>query len=257
MKKIFILSFIFILLGVNAQNLNNITSGETLTYRIHYGILNAGYANLKTSKVNYNGKPHLHVVGTGRSKGAVDAFFKVRDKYESYIDLSSGLPSYYIRNIREGGYTQHVEVKFNHLNNMLILQNKEKANSIDEVIKFPKGIQDMLSAFYYLRSTEREALKKGFQKNMNIWIDDEAFQFQIKVLGTETIRTKFGKIDAIKIIPLVKKGRVFKESEGVTLWVSNDENLIPLSIKAKLVVGSLKADLDNYSNVKYPLNFHK
>lgn len=255
MKKLLTLTFVFLILGLHAQKLNNIKAGETLTYRIHYGFLNAGYATLKTTKTNYKGQPHLHVVGTGKSAGAVNAFFKVKDRYESYINLKTGLPSYYVRNIREGSYRQHLEAKFNHHTNTLILMDKKNKNRKNKSIKFPKGMQDMLSAFYYLRATNPNALRKGYKKNMNIWIDDERFPFQIKVAGTQTIKTKFGKINAIKIIPLVKSGRVFKESEGVTLWVSNDKNLIPLSMKAKLVVGSLKADLYNYQNVKYKLNF--
>lgn len=255
MKKQLIFLFIFLVLTLNAQKLDNIEVGETLTYRIHYGFLNAGYATLKTTKLSYAGQPHLHVVGTGKSTGAVNAFFKVKDQYESYINLKTGLPSYYVRNIHEGSYRQHLEAKFNHDTNSLILMDKKNKDRKNKFINFPKDMQDMLSAFYYLRATKPELLKKGYKKNMNVWIDDEYFPFQIKVVGTQTIRTKFGKINAIKIIPLVKSGRVFKENEGVTLWVSNDENLIPLSMKAKLVVGSLKADLYNYQNVKYKLNF--
>ncbi len=115
----------------------------------------------------------------------------------------------------------------------------------------------MLSAFYYLRTLDPSELKVGTVKNMNIWIDDEMFPFQLRVTGTEYVNTKFGRINCLKIVPLVKSGRVFKAKEGVTLWVSNDANHIPVSIKAELAVGSLKADLDHFRNVKYPLNFIK
>ena len=83
------------------------------------------------------------------------------------------------------------------------------------------------------------------------------FPFQLKVVGTENVKTRFGYISCLKIIPQVISGRVFKDKEGVTLWVSNDDNHIPVSIKAELAVGSLAADLDYFSNVKYPLNFVK
>ena len=71
------------------------------------------------------------------------------------------------------------------------------------------------------------------------------------------MKTRFGYINTLKIVPQVISGRVFKDKEGVTLWVSNDRNHIPVAIKAELAVGSLKADIDSYSNVKYPLNFVK
>ena len=124
-------------------------------------------------------------------------------------------------------------------------------------MKSVKGVQDMLSAFYYLRSLDQSELKVGSVKKLNVWIDDELFPFQVKVVGTENIRTKFGTINCLKIVPQVMSGRVFRDKEGVTLWVSNDRNYVPIAIKAELAVGSLKASLESYKNVKYPLKFAK
>ena len=92
---------------------------------------------------------------------------------------------------------------------------------------------------------------------MSVWIDDELFPFQLKVAGIEKISTKFGKVNCLKIIPSVVSGRVFKDKEGVTMWVTNDQNRVPVLIKAELAVGSLKASIDSYANVKYPIKFEK
>ncbi|TXF75063.1 DUF3108 domain-containing protein [Chryseobacterium sp.] len=256
MKKILsILGVLFFALGFS-QKLDIIQSGEVLNYRIHYGVFNAGTASLTTLKTNYQGVPHFYVKGIGRTTGAVRAFFKVEDVYESFINYQTGLPSYYVRNVKEGGYSQHFQTVFNHSNQTLILTDKKTPANGSKVIKSVKGIQDMLSAFYYLRSLPQSQLKVGSIINMNIWIDDELFPFQLKVTGTELLKTKFGMINTLKIIPSVKSGRVFKDDESVTMWVSNDINHVPLSIKADLLVGSLKADLDSYKNVKTPLKFN-
>lgn len=249
----FLLSFVSIFKG---QYLSNIASGEVLSYRIHYGFFNAGTATLSTQIVNYKNTPHLYVRGVGRTTGAVNAFFRVEDLYESYISYDTGLPSFYVRNVQEGSYKQHLETTFHHENTTLSLMNKRE-NTPKKIVKSIQGVQDMLSAFYHLRGLDAEKLRIGSVHNINIWIDDEMFPFQIRVAGTEMISTKFGKINCIKIIPLVKSGRVFKEKEGVTLWVSNDKNHVPIAISAKLLVGSLRADLSSYKNVKYPLNFSK
>lgn len=245
---------LFFALGFS-QKLDNIQSGEVLNYRIHYGLLNAGTATLSAQKTNYRGQPHIYVKGYGRTTGAVRAFFKVEDNYESYINYRTGLPSYYVRNVQEGGYTQHLQTVFNHDSQTLILTDKEKNSSRN--MKSVKGVQDMLSAFYYLRSLEQSELKVGSVKKLNVWIDDELFPFQVKVVGTENIRTKFGTINCLKIVPQVMSGRVFRDKEGVTLWVSNDRNYVPIAIKAELAVGSLKASLESYKNVKYTLKFAK
>lgn len=256
MKKILnILAFFAFFLSYS--QLSNVADGESLTLRIHYGFLTAGSANLTAKKVNYRGVPHLYVKGTGQTSGAVKAFFKVEDLYESYINIETELPSFYVRNVKEGSYRQHLQTVFNHNNQTLVLTDKKIPANGSKTIKSVKGVQDMLSCFYYLRSKSPNELKVGTVINMNVWIDDEMFPFQLRVVGTENLKTKFGTINCLKIIPSVKSGRVFKEKEGVTMWVSNDYNHIPILLKAELAVGSLKASLDDYKNVKYPLRFIK
>ncbi len=257
MKKWFSITLLAIFSLAFTQKLDDIQSGEWLNYRIHYGFLNAGTATLSTQLTTYGGQPHFYVKGVGRSTGAVRAFFKVDDLYESYINYHSGLPSFYVRNVSEGSYTQHYETTFNHANLTLKLTDKKTPANGTKTFKSPKGIQDMLSAFYYLRSLNQNQLKVGDTLNLNVWIDDEVFPFRLRVAGTENVKTKFGSINCLKIIPSVLSGRVFKEKEGVTLWVTNDANHVPVSIKAQLAVGSLKADLDGYKNIKYPLQFKK
>lgn len=251
--------FVAFMLGISSllsAQLNHINNGEKISYRIHYGFINAGVAELTTSQINnYKNKPHLKVVGTGKSTGIVNTFFKVNDIYESYIDIASELPSFYVRNVSEGSYRRHYETTFNHIDKTLVLENKLKKET--RHFKTFMGIQDMLSAFYHLRNMDQSKFKVGSQVKLNVWIDDETYPFILKVIGVETKKTKFGKIECLKIVPSVQSGRVFKEKEGVTMWITNDQNHLPVEVEAKLLVGSLKASLSGYSNVKYNLNFKK
>lgn len=256
MKKILLIINILLFSFFSAQ-ITNIKSGEFLKYRIHYGPLNAGYATLNIIEKNYKGIPHYYVKGYGYTTGAVKAFFRVEDIYESFINISTGLPSFYVRNVKEGSYRQHLETVFNHENHTLILTDKKTPTNSPKLLKTVKGVQDMLSAFYYLRNQKPSSLKPGHVLKMNIWIDDELFPFQLKVVGIEYKKTKFGKVECLKIIPSVMSGRVFKDKEGVTMWVTNDFNHIPVELKADLAVGSLKASLNEYKNTKYPINFIK
>lgn len=255
MRKL-LLGLTMLIVTLGFAQYSNINANESLTYRIHYGLLTAGSATLTTSNVEYNGKPYFYVKGVGRTSGAVRVFFKVDDVYESYINLY-GQPYFYVRNVAEGSYRQHLESTFNHTNQTVYLVDKKNTDRAPKTINTVKDVQDMLSSFYYLRNLDANQLKVGSSINMNIWIDDELFPFQLKVLGTENVSTKFGKINCLKIIPSVISGRVFKDKEGVTLWVSNDANRVPIAIKAELAVGSLKASIDKISGTKYPVNFTK
>ena len=236
--------------------LDNIKNGEKLSYRIHYGFLTAGNATLATTKTSYNGQSAFYVKGTGKTSGTAKAFFKVEDSYESYINARKE-PLFYVRNVAEGSYRQHLQTTFYPNNNSLVLVDKIHTDRPAKTVKVPDNVQDMMSCFYYLRSLPSENLRVGSVVRMNVWIDDEIFPFQLKVVAAEKLSTKFGKIDCLKIVPSVMSGRVFKEKAGVTMWESNDQNREPILIKAELAVGSLKASIDGFTNVKYPLNFIK
>lgn len=253
MKNIFLFVGIFFFSVLSAQ-FDNINPGEVIGFRIHYGFITAGNATLSTTKTSYKGQSAFYVRGVGKTSGAAKAFFKVEDVYESYIS-DKKQPLFYVRNVSEGSYTQHLQSTFNTNNNTLVLVDKKHTDRPAKTVKVPNDVQDILSCFYYLRSVDN--LKVGSVLKMSVWIDDELFPFQLRVAGTEKINTKFGKINCLKIIPSVISGRVFKDKEGVTMWVTNDQNRVPVLIKAELAVGSLKASIDSYSNVKYPIKFEK
>ncbi|MFN3021110.1 DUF3108 domain-containing protein [Chryseobacterium sp. TY3] len=255
MKKLLLL-FSMAVFALSSAQYDNINAGESLTYRIHYGFLTAGSATLTTSNATLNNKPYFYVKGVGQTSGAVKAFFKVNDVYESYINLY-GQPYFYVRNVAEGSYRQHLQSTFNHVNHTVHLVDKKNTDRPAKTINTAKGVQDMLSSFYYLRNLDDDQLKVGNVIKMNVWIDDEMFPFQLRIAGTENVSTKFGKINCLKIIPSVMSGRVFKEKEGVTLWVSNDKNRVPILIKAELTVGAIKASIDKIAGTKYPVNFQK
>ena len=113
-------------------------------------------------------------------------------------------------------------------------------------------VQDMVSAYYFLRSNyNKDLIKVGDVVSLNMFFDEENYKFKLKFLGKETINTTFGKIKTLKFRPYVMAGRVFKEEESLTLWVSDDDNKIPLRIKADLAVGSLRADLEAFKGLKH------
>jgi hypothetical protein len=226
--------------------------GEFLEYRIHYGIINAGRAELRVKNLEFRaGRPVFHVVGTGRTVGMAEVFFRTRDKYESWIDADSLVPHEFIRDVDEGGYIIKRHLHFDHAQQKV----KDNLHKVDTVFDIPKNVQDMLSAFYYARTIDGSNLKKGDLIPISVFLDHEVFTFQLKFLGKDKVKSKFGKINCLKFMPYVQSGRVFKEKEGITLWVSDDESKVPIRMEAELAVGSIKMDLSNYKNVHPPLKF--
>lgn len=225
--------------------------GEYFKFRIHYGLINAGYATLEVKEAVKNNKKVYHAVGKGWTTGMSRFFFKVDDNYESYFDKETGKPYQFVRKIDEGGYTKNQEGFFNQGNNTVLVKNyKDKKQTS---INVTENVQDIVSTFYYLRNYPNiDKMKPGESVTVDMFFDDEVIKFKLKYLGNEDVKTKYGTIPTMMFRPLVQSGRVFKEEESLTVWISDDDNKIPIRIKASLAVGSLKADLDGFRGLKYP-----
>ena len=201
MKKFFATTAIFILLanqltaGDDFCGIRNsaFEDGEQIDYTIFYSALgiylNAGSASFTTDVETLNNKPVYHVVGTGTSNSNYDFIFKVRDRYESYFDTATLQPYKFIRDVNEGGYKIYENVTFNQKTNTAITSKG--------VFKVPNCVQDVLSSIYYARNINFNAYKAGDKIPFNMFLDNETYSLYIKYVGKETIKTKFGKFNAI------------------------------------------------------------
>jgi hypothetical protein len=220
--------------------------GEKLTFRIHYGFIDAGTAELQIAaeKKMIGPRSCYHVIGSGKSVGAFDWFFKVRDRYESYVDADAMVPWLFVRDISEGGYKKKQRVVFNHYT--------DSARSEKKTISIPDNTQDLISAFYFARTIDLTKASPGDVFPINGYLDDEVIPLNIKFIGRETLHTDLGKFKCVIFRPMLQEGRVFKESEDMTVWVSDDLNRIPVRVQSNILVGSIKMDLTGYENLLHP-----
>jgi hypothetical protein len=256
MKKIILFLLLILTVSFDSQNDDAYDAGEWFKFRIHYGFVNAGYATLEVKDAVINNKKAFHVIGKGYTTGMSRFFFKVDDLYESYIEKESGNPAQFVRKINEGGYTKNQEGFFNQAANKIVV--KDYKNNTEKAFVIPRNTQDILSAFYYLRNYPTiDKINPGESIVIDMFFDDETTKFKLKFIGRQNITTKFGVVSAMVFRPLVQSGRVFKEQESLTVWVSDDENRLPIRIKAELAVGSIKADLDAFKGLKNPFKIKK
>ena len=223
--------------------------GEEVVMKVYYTTLGmyvaAGEAKFTTTLTRYNGKPVYHCVGTGSSYSFFDKFYRVRDRYESYIDTATMLPVKFLRNVDEGGHKFYNNVSFNH--------NTRTAVSTNGVFKVTSCIQDVISAVYYARNIDYSKYKPGDKIPFDLFIDDEVFHLYLRYEGKENIKTRYGRFRAIKIKPLLIKGSIFDGGEKMNVWVSDDPNHILLRAESPISVGSIKVDMMSYKNLRYPL----
>ncbi|MEZ4798684.1 MAG: DUF3108 domain-containing protein [Flavobacteriales bacterium] len=223
---------------------NAFQAGEKVTYRIHYGFINAGEATISVeeSKYTFGGREAYHVVGKGKSLGSFDWFFKVRDHYETYIDKQGVFPYRFIRKVDEGGYKINQDYTF--------YQDKRAyKDEKSEEFATPDFVQDMISAYFYARTIDYSTKKKGDIITIMTIVDGEIYPLKMKYLGKETVKVDAGKFKCIRFAPVVQKGRVFKKEEDLSVWVTDDENHLPILAEAKILVGSIKMELQSYEGL--------
>lgn len=229
---------------------NSFRTGESVSLIVFYNALglyiNAGTATLTVSSEKLFNKPVYHIIGNGATNSKYDWIFKVRDRYETYIDTATLQPYKFIRNVDEGGYKKYENITFNQAQNTAI--------TTQGVFKVPNCIQDVISAVYYARSIDFNKYKPGDKILFNLFLDNEVYNMYIRYEGKETVKTRYGKFRAIKFKPLLLKGSIFEGGERMTVYVSDDENKVPVRIESPLLVGSVKVDMMSYENLKHPLS---
>ena len=258
MKKLITVITAFILLTAFTLNAGNefcgqrntaFKGGEVVTMKVYYTTMGmyiaAGDASFSVTLEKFNGKPSYHCVGIGKSYSFFDNFFKVRDRYESYIDTSTMLPLKFIRDVNEGGHKKYNNVTFNHTAGTAI--------STNGVFKVPNCIQDVVSAMYYARNINFNRYKVNDKIPFDMFLDDEVNHLYLRYMGKEIIKTRYGKFKAIRIKPLLVKGTMFEGGEKMNVWVSDDPNHLVLRVESPITVGSIKVDMMGYRNLRYPL----
>lgn len=231
-------------------------AGEELTYKVFYNWnfvwLSAGEVTFRVREVN--GEYHLSAHGS--TYKSYDWFFKVRDKYDTYVDKKTLLPRVSIRDVSEGKYRLYDEVSFDRSNSKatsLRGKTKEVATTTDYTVN--PCIHDILSIIYYARNLDFKNMKAGQNFPINIFIDKEEWPLKVNYQGKEENKKikGMGRFNTVKFSPEVIEGYVFKKDARMTIWATDDENRMPLMIESPVSVGSVKIVLKNYKNLRYPM----
>ena len=228
--------------------------GEVLRYTASYGLVDAARAELRIISENrvLSGRSTYHMVGTGKSLGAFNWFFKVDDRYETYMDESALVPWVFLRRVHEGGFILKRNIYFNQSKKTLRVKNLKDSTDRDFVAE--PNVQDLLSTFYFARTLDLQHATEGQEFTITTFFDNEHYPMKIRFLGRERVKTRLGTFNCLKFSPLLQEGRVFKEKEDMTIWLSDDQNKVPIRLQSNLLIGSIKLDLESYESLMVPLN---
>jgi hypothetical protein len=216
--------------------------GEKLTFDVKYGFVTAGIATMQIPQMRrISGRQAYHVTFEVNSVPSFDWIYKVRDRYETYIDAKGLFPWRFEQHIREGGYSRDFSAFFD--------QRKGKAKTSEGEYEIPKYVNDIVSAFYLARTFDYSKLKINDRIHLKNFYKDKVYDLDVRYLGKETIDVTAGKFDCIVVEPLVQEGGLFKSEGSIVVWLSDDALKIPVKVKTKVVIGSIDAELTAYEGL--------
>ena len=220
--------------------------GEQLTFKVWYNAgriwIGAGEATFTVNSEALNGRRALHITADGKTLKSYDWVYRVRDRYESWIDAATMMPMKFVRNVNEGGFKIYNNVVFN--------QAIGQAVSTSGMYPVPKCVQDVLSAIYFARNLDYSKMKEGSKIPFSMFLDDKVYNLYIRYLGKEKIETRYGTFNTIKIAPLLISGNTFSGGEKMVVWVSDDANHLPVRVDSPIQIGSIKVDLIGFDKLR-------
>ncbi len=225
-------------------NITSFTHGEKLEFRVHYGLINAANIvfEVTPTAVEKQERNCYNIKAEGKTLKSFDWAFKVRDKFETFVDKEWLAPVTYTKSVQEDKYLDNDLVNFKH--------NKKKLYGVKGVLDMPEYTHDVISAVYYVRNLDFSKSKVGDKFPLDVYLDNQIYNLGFKYDGKETLDTDIGKVKCIKLVPTLVVDRVFKDKDDMTVWISDDDNHIPVRVKAKIMVGSIKVDITKYSGLK-------
>jgi len=223
------------------------TLGERLVYDVGYSFITAGEAVFSIPSVEtIHERECYQVLFTVNSTPTFSFFYKVDDRYETLLDTKGIFPWRFTQRIREGKYKNDFSADFDQLGNVAITKNGSYA--------VPPYVHDVVSAMFYVRTLDYSKSRPGERIILQNFFKDTTYQLAVKFLGYQQISVDAGTFNCVLVEPLIMEGGLFKSEGRIIIWMTNDERKIPVKVSTKVVVGTIDAELREYTGINGPLH---
>ena len=225
---------------------NAFSAGERLVFDVGFGFITAGEAVMEIPDYEYaGGRKCYRIEFRVTSLPFFSSFYKVEDRYSTLLDVEGLFPWRLEQHIREGGYRRDFTADFDHVG--LVASTPEGTYPI------PPYVHDIVSAFYFSRLLDFTGFRPGQKVHLQNFYKDSTYELDVKYRGKQTIEVDAGTFDCIVVEPLVKEGGLFKSEGSILVWLTDDERRVPVKVMSKIVIGSISAELREYSGINGPI----
>ncbi|MDP4199058.1 MAG: DUF3108 domain-containing protein [Bacteroidota bacterium] len=226
---------------------NAFTVGERLSFDISYGFITAGHAVMSIPAYRYvNGRKTYETRIEASSTSGFDWVFKVRDRYETFMDVDGIFPWRFEQHVREGNYSKDYDAFFDPVS--------ETAETSDgNHYKIPKYVHDIVSAFYYVRTLDLTHSRRGDVIHLQNFYDGQTHPLDVRILGHQKVETDAGTFECAVVEPMVVQGGLFKSEGSIKIWLTDDDNHLPVKMTSKVIIGEITATLTKYEGARGPV----
>ena len=262
MRLLFLSFYLLMIFGVSPIFARDtpFVAGERIVYKLYY---NWNFVWLSAGEVIFEIKDegdYYHIDVTGRTYPSYEWFYKVRDKYHRYIDKKTLLPVLYIRDIQQGSYIHYEKIEFDYINKRITsYTGRTMKEARPKVIPMPYHVYDLVSSMYFLRGINLNEFKSSKKVDFSLVLDNRIYDMDLicqKEHKNFSVKES-GNFKVLECQGELISGGMFKEDTKMKVYVGDDENKLPLVIESPLAVGSVKAVLKSYENLKHPLTSKK
>ena len=213
--------------------------GEKLLYRLYWGIIPVGWAELSTEWVREGAGQLIALRVAARTSSIVDMIYPVDDFIESVVDPETFLPLRYVQRLREGRHVRDDQIIFNHKGRKA--HWKSGIDGRTGEIEIAPDSRDVLCLIYYMRS---KGFACGQKEKFRVLVDNKLYDLEVTGLKQEEVSVQdFGKVQCLKVEPKAKFGEIFVRKGHIRIWFSEDDRHICTIMTGKIPVVSVKAIL--------------
>ncbi len=212
--------------------------GERLTYDVSWLNIPAATAVMEVARMEgMQGRPLAKLVGTARSRPFITRFFPVDNRVESQLDLMALVPDHMTFRRREGKKKEDIEYEFHQGEGTVTTVR----GGITELLPIPAGTQDIISCLYHARTVL--PAEAGASLTMNVYHDKKNRPVEVRVEGIETIQSSWGRLETARVLVIMPFHGLFMNQGNIRVWFTTDRRRTPIRMKAKVVIGSIVANL--------------
>ncbi|RLD24448.1 MAG: DUF3108 domain-containing protein [Bacteroidetes bacterium] len=233
----------------------NFKKGEYLEYKASYGIFTVGKGTwqIQDNNIEIHDRPNYQVDVIGKTSGFVGFVAPVKDHWKSYIDTATLVTHLALRNLVEGKYKKIDITEFIFEDSLIKVKDMDfESNTFKEAEEYSMGdvTRGMISGFMYMRTMDFTRLVKGDTLSFKAFLDDTFYDFQVIFVRREVLKTKAGSFRSVVFRPYMPENSIFEGEDALLVWISDDENKIPLKVEAEMFIGHAGIELIGFSGLR-------